>query len=185
VAGRVRDGGVCVCALDTELLGHWWYEGPWWLESVIEEASRQALSLTTLDEALADAEPVPAPGDLGVSSWGEGGDLRTWSGPDVADLAWQARRAELALLGTGSRPPDRALRELLALQSSDWAFLAHRGTAGDYPRERARGHAAALAATLAQGAPGASGLAEAGFGAGAPIGPGPGNLAPDLAGWLI
>ena len=33
VAGRVRDGGVCVCALDTELLGHWWYEGPWWLEA--------------------------------------------------------------------------------------------------------------------------------------------------------
>jgi 1,4-alpha-glucan branching enzyme len=170
VADRVRDGGVCVCALDTELLGHWWYEGPWWLERVIEEAARQRLALTTLDDALVRAQPVPAPADLAVSSWGEGGDLRTWSGPEVADLAWQGRRAELALLGAGSRPPGRALRELLALQSSDWAFLAHRRTAGDYPRERARGHAAALAEVLA-----GRGGGDAG----------PGNLAPDLAGWLV
>jgi 1,4-alpha-glucan branching enzyme len=62
------------------------------------------------------------------------------------------------------------LRELLALQSSDWAFLAHRRTAGDYPRERARGHAAALAEVLA-----GRGGGDAG----------PGNLAPDLAGWLV
>jgi 1,4-alpha-glucan branching enzyme len=181
VAARVRDGGVCVCALDTELLGHWWYEGPWWLEGVIEEAARQGLALTTLDDALARAEPVPAPDDLAVSSWGEGGDLRTWSGPGVADLAWQARSAELALLATGSRPPDRALRELLALQSSDWAFLAHSGTAGDYPRERARGHAEALATALAGGA-GSSGSPTRG---GRATGPQLGNLAPDLAGWLI
>ena len=46
VLHRVGAGGVCVCALDTELLGHWWYEGVQWLGAVIEEAGRQGLALT-------------------------------------------------------------------------------------------------------------------------------------------
>jgi 1,4-alpha-glucan branching enzyme len=167
---RVRDGGVCVCALDTELLGHWWYEGVGWLEAVLQEAARQQLSLTTLDDALRRHEPVAAPADLGVTSWGEGGDLRTWSGPAVAELAWAARTAELKLLRTSDKPGERAVRELLALQASDWAFLVWRGMAGDYPRERARGHLEAL-----QGA--ASGDSR--------LGPALRNLAPDLTGWTF
>jgi 1,4-alpha-glucan branching enzyme len=47
------------------------------------------------------------------------------------------------------------VRELLALQASDWAFLVARGTAGPYPRERFAGHLAALHAAL--GAPAAAG----------------------------
>lgn len=169
VRARVAGGGVCVCALDTELLGHWWYEGPYWLGQVLEEAARQGLAMTTLDRALELADPVPAPGELGISSWGEGGDLRTWSGPTVAGLAWQARRCELAVMALGRRPGDRVLRELLALQASDWAFLEHRRLAGPYARQRADGHAAALTRALAGQAPGE--LA-------------PAALAPDLAGWL-
>jgi 1,4-alpha-glucan branching enzyme len=173
VRERVSGGGVCVCALDTELLGHWWYEGVAWLGAVIDEAERQGLELTTLDDALAahdagsekDAAAAPA---LGVSSWGAGGDLRAWSGPQVADLAWQARAAELTVLASGRRPSDRALRELLALQASDWAFLMTNALAGDYPRERAAGHAAALARALR----GESGLDERLR-----------NLAPELVGW--
>jgi 1,4-alpha-glucan branching enzyme len=168
VRHRVRDGGVCVCALDTELLGHWWYEGVHWLEAVLEEAARQGLALTTLDDGLERHEPAPAPSDVGVSSWGDGGDLRTWSGPAVADLAWRARTAELRTLTRPGRPSDRALRELLALQSSDWAFQVARQLAGDYPRQRAQGHAEALEAALA----GAEGLD-----------PAVRNLAPELVGW--
>jgi 1,4-alpha-glucan branching enzyme len=169
VRERVASGGVCVCALDTELLGHWWYEGVQWLAAVIDEAARQGLELTTLDDALECHEPEPAPDDLGVTSWGEGGNLRTWSAPAVADLAWAARSAELHTLALGERPPGRALRELLALQSSDWAFLAARELAGDYPRERARGHSEALALALARKAP---------------VDPALRNLAPELAGWM-
>jgi 1,4-alpha-glucan branching enzyme len=157
-----------VCALDTELLGHWWYEGVGWLAAVIDEADRQELTLTTLDDALERHDPAP-PQELPISSWGDGGDLRTWSAPAVADLAWQARTAELRALALGDRPADRTLRELLALQSSDWAFLATRGTAGPYPRERADGHAASLAATLEAGSDAEPALR---------------NLAPDLAGWV-
>ena len=53
----MSDGGVCVCALDTELLGHWWYEGVAWLAAVLDECSRQGLALTTLDDALERHEP--------------------------------------------------------------------------------------------------------------------------------
>ena len=63
-------------------------------------------------------------------------------------LRRRARRA--ARRRRGRRAPDaRAVRELLALQSSDWAFLATRDLAGPYPRERAAGHLAALDAALA------------------------------------
>jgi 1,4-alpha-glucan branching enzyme len=148
VRERVQGGGVCVCALDTELLGHWWYEGVVWLRALVEEAARAGLALTTLDDALERHEPVPAPPELGVSSWGEGGDLRTWSAPRVADFAWSARTAELNALAAAVAASDRALRELLALQSSDWAFIAYRDWAGEYPRQRAREHAAALERAL-------------------------------------
>ena len=168
VLERVAGGGVCVCALDTELLGHWWYEGVGWLDAVIDESARQGLALTTLDDALTRYEPVPAPAELPVTSWGEGGDLRTWSGPPVADLAWLARKAELKTVAAHQRTSDRALRELLALQSSDWAFLTTRALAGDYPRERAAAHAEALERWLSDPAQKASALR---------------NLAPELAGW--
>ena len=169
VRQRVQHGGVCVFAVDTELLGHWWYEGVQWLETVLDEADRQGLALTTLDAAREHHRPDAAPAGLGNTSWGEGGDLRTWSGPKVASFAWRARAAELALAATPvERVTDRALRELLALQSSDWAFLADWELAGEYPEERAQLHADALARELRE--PGAHDSGVRG-------------LAPWLAGW--
>ncbi len=148
VRERASDGGVCVCALDTELLGHWWYEGIEWLSGVLDEASRQGLALTTLDDALEACEPSQPSRQLEISSWGAGGDLRTWSAPPVAELARTARAAELRAVALGHRPSERSLRELLALQSSDWAFLTTSGAAGGYPRERARAHAARFTEAL-------------------------------------
>jgi 1,4-alpha-glucan branching enzyme len=153
VRARVARGGLCVCALDTELLGHWWHEGIAWLDAVVTEAASQSLALTTLDDALTRHEPVPAPKaeELGVTSWGQGGDLRTWSGPPVARLAWRARSAELRVEAARDRATDRGVRELLALQASDWAFLVTRGSAGDYPGARADAHADELARALSDG----------------------------------
>ena len=72
---------------------------------------------------------MPAPAPLPVTTWGTPRDLSTWSGPQVADLALAPRAAELRVLAAGARRAGtRALRELLALQSSDWAFLISRGT---------------------------------------------------------
>ena len=144
---RVAEGGLAVCALDTELLGHWWHEGVEWLAAVLEEAPRQGLSIVALDDALQRHATVPAPA-LPVTSWGTPRDLSTWSGPAAADLAWAAREAELRLLGDGIAPSPAALRELLHLQASDWAFLVTRDSAGPYPRERAAAHLARLEAAL-------------------------------------
>jgi 1,4-alpha-glucan branching enzyme len=138
--------GLAVYAIDTELLGHWWSEGVTWLGAVIEGAAAAGVRLVNLDRALEDHEPLRRP--LAASTWGEGKDLRTWDSPAVADLAWGARRLELRLLralgaGLGGEAAARAARELLAVQSSDWAFLDGRGEAGDYAFQRATGHARA------------------------------------------
>ena len=145
-AGRERRG-LLVFAIDTELLGHWWSEGPLWLRAVLEGAEAAGVRLLTVPEALAEHEPLPRP--LAASTWGEGKDLRTWDSPAVADLAWAARRLELRLLralsaGLRGDAARRAGRELLAAQASDWAFLDQRGQAGDYAFQRASDHGRAM-----------------------------------------
>jgi 1,4-alpha-glucan branching enzyme len=148
VVARVPDGGLSVVALDTELLGLHWHEGVTWLAAVLEAAERAGLRIAPLDELLDEVEAAPAP-ELPVTSWGTPRDLSTWSGPAAGGLAWRQRAAELRAIAAGPGVPDRALRELLALQSSDWAFLVTRATAGSYPAERAAAHEAAFDAVLA------------------------------------
>jgi 1,4-alpha-glucan branching enzyme len=156
---RLPGGGLAVCALDTELLGHWWYEGLTWLEAVIEECARQDLELVRLDDALERYEPAPVQDaeTWGPSTWGESGDLSTWSGPAVADMAFATRAAELRVVaastrGEGSRAGAAAVRELLALQASDWTFMVSRGLAVPYARERFAGHCEGVGRALAAGA---------------------------------
>ncbi len=140
--------GLCVFAVDTELLGHWWAEGPIWLREVIEGAELDGVRLLTLPQALREHEPEERPAS--EASWGEGKSLETWDSPPVSDLVWATRRCELRLLRVLARravevpAAMRAARELLALQSSDWAFMDHGGLAGDYPYARATAHAEAL-----------------------------------------
>jgi 1,4-alpha-glucan branching enzyme len=159
VRQRLAGGGLCVCALDTELLGHWWHEGVAWLAAVVDEAERQGLALAPLDAALDRHDPAPAP-ELPTTTWGTPRDLSTWDGPAVAELAWSVRAAELEVVAAGAAAGDRALRELLALQSSDWPFMVSRRIAEPYGRERLAGHRAALTAALA-GDPGADGALRA------------------------
>jgi 1,4-alpha-glucan branching enzyme len=142
-----RRRGLVVFAIDTELLGHWWSEGPIWLQSVLEGAEAAGVRLLTVPQALAEHEPVERP--LRASTWGEGKNLRTWDSPPVADLAWGARRMELRLLravsgGLRGEALERAARELLAAQASDWAFLDQRKQAGDYAYQRATDHSRAM-----------------------------------------
>ena len=148
-------GGLVVCALDTELLGHWWYEGLVWLGAVVEECARQGLELVALDDALERHEWPAASSteaDWPASSWGEGGDLSTWSGPAVAEMAFAVRAAELRVLAAGDRAGAAAVRELLALQASDWPFMVSRDIAVPYARERFDGHRRALTRALEMGA---------------------------------
>jgi 1,4-alpha-glucan branching enzyme len=115
---------------------------------VLEEAASQGLRISQLDDALARHEPVAAPPDLPVTSWGTPRDLTTWSSPPVAEMAWTTRDAEMRTVAAGAGADPRAVRELLALQSSDWAFLVARDLAEPYGRERVAGHRNALDAAL-------------------------------------
>ena len=72
----------------------------------------------------------------------------------MSEYAFAARRAELRTVAAAAARPEqraaleRAARELLALQSSDWAFMASRELALDYAERRLAGHVAALDAAL-------------------------------------
>ncbi len=152
-AGESLPGsGLVVCALDTELLGHWWYEGVEWLRAVVRECAEQGLSLVRLDEAQALRDPAPLEGqEWEPSTWGKEGDLSTWSGSRVADMAFATRAAELQALAAGERAGTAALRELLALQASDWAFMVSRELAAPYARERFANHRVEFERALAAG----------------------------------
>jgi 1,4-alpha-glucan branching enzyme len=162
--------GLVTFAIDTELLGHWWSEGPRWLEGVVSRAEAHGVRLVTLPEAL-ERHP-PEARELRESTWGEGKDLRTWDSPTVGDLAWAPRRLELRLveeIGSGAltrEAAERSARELLALQASDWAFLDRRRQAGDYPFQRSTSHARALLEAIHSRRP---------------VDPSMRNLAPDLS----
>ena len=104
IAARLRDfaadrgrRGLIVFAIDTELLGHWWSEGPIWLREVLAGAEAAGVRLLTVPEALAEHEPVERPARRLHLGRGQG-PRAPGTRPPVADLAWGARRLELRLL---------------------------------------------------------------------------------------
>lgn len=159
-------GGACVCApYDAELMGHWWFEGPQWLEAVLLGASRShVIGPSTFSRALSH-QGRPRVVDLPEGSWGEGGQHRLWRNHGV-DWSWdlihpaEERMAGLAAeaLECSSREAREAAkcaaRQLLLLESSDWQFLISTGGAPEYAAARLRRHAedfdcaASLAASL-------------------------------------
>ncbi|MFM8600220.1 MAG: 1,4-alpha-glucan branching protein domain-containing protein [Mycobacterium sp.] len=142
-----------IAAFDTELFGHWWYEGPTWLERVLTALPEAGVRVGTLTDAMA-AGFVGAPVDLPASSWGSGKDWQVWSGPRVADLVQLNAEVVETALGTvdkalaqtdtaPTRDPvaDQILRETLLTVSSDWPFMVSKDSAADYARYRAQLHA--------------------------------------------
>ena len=151
LAAARADGPAVVCSpYDAELFGHWWFEGPLWLEQVTREMARGGgVTPATLGEALAAVEPR-ATLALPEGSWGEGGDHRVWLNRDTewtwdrvysAEAEWAAHLAATrAAKGDLARALTQATRELLLLQASDWQFLITTGTARDYAERRVAEH---------------------------------------------
>lgn len=146
---QARDGrpGLVVAAYDTELYGHWWHEGPAWLEGVLRALPAAGVRVSTLRGAL-DAGHLGTPVDLPASSWGTGKDWRVWDGEQVADIVDAGAVVQRELLSTvdaqvgGVRDAaaDQLVREALLALSSDWAFMVTKDSAADYARRRARVH---------------------------------------------
>jgi 1,4-alpha-glucan branching enzyme len=167
LADRHGRPGLVVACYDTELFGHWWYEGPAWLEAVLRALPEHGVRVTTL-RGTVEAGHVGAPVELPASSWGSGKDWRVWDNPAVAGLLAEAETVQRRLLSVldaagrdqarRAREPalDQLVREAFLVLSSDWAFMVTKGSAADYARGRAATHArrfAELARRVEDGAP--------------------------------
>ncbi len=150
-----------VAAYDTELFGHWWHEGPAWLEGVLRALPEAGVRVTTLKGAM-EAGHVGEPIDLPSSSWGSGKDWRVWDGEQVKDMvaansALQDRLLDLVRgLDRTARDvvADQAVAEAMLALESDWAFMVTKDSAADYARRRAAVHTErfdALAGLLRRG----------------------------------
>ena len=168
-SARIGRPAHVIAAFDTELFGHWWYEGPVWLERVLRALPAAGIRVGTLADAVAGGY-VGTPVDLPPSSWGSGKDWQVWAGDKVADLVQLNSEVVDTALSTvdkalaqtslpGSPTPrhtvaDQILRETLLTVSSDWPFMVSKDSAADYARYRAHLHAHAtreIAAAQAAG----------------------------------
>jgi 1,4-alpha-glucan branching enzyme len=135
---------------DAELFGHWWFEGPIFLENVILAAAENNLPLVTPSGFLArnSTQQVTEPA---ASSWGEKGFLDVWLDQKCGWIyphlfTANARMRTLAKSRSGKATDDdervlrQLTRELLLGQSSDWAFLIRNGTAESYATRRVSDH---------------------------------------------
>ncbi|HEX8280474.1 MAG TPA: 1,4-alpha-glucan branching protein domain-containing protein [Chthoniobacterales bacterium] len=145
---------IVVAPFDAELFGHWWFEGPAFLESVMRKIAQMPgeLELTTPAEFLARHQTLEVVTPA-ASSWGEGGywgvwlhENNSWVYPHLHAAA--KRMTEMARQHADAPSPlvERALkqlaRELLLAQSSDWAFLMKTKTAPHYATKRTNDHIA-------------------------------------------
>ncbi|MBA2389725.1 MAG: DUF1957 domain-containing protein [Geodermatophilaceae bacterium] len=144
-----RDGrpGLCVAAFDTELFGHWWYEGPSWLAAVLRMLPEAGVRVTTLRGAV-EAGHVGAAVELPASSWGSGKDWRVWDGAQVTDIVRWNADVQATLLSTVDRHRamhrspllDQVVREAYLMLASDWAFMVSKDSAAAYARSRIATH---------------------------------------------
>lgn len=142
--------GIIVAPYDTELFGHWWFEGPKFLKRVIERiAEDEEIEMITCGDYL-ERYPADTLVSLPEGSWGEGGFHWIWLN-EWTEWTWryiyQAEKEmkELTRKALGKEESvERVLkqmaRELLLLQSSDWQFLISTWTARDYAEIRVAEH---------------------------------------------
>jgi 1,4-alpha-glucan branching enzyme len=142
---------IVVCPYDAELFGHWWYEGPEFLDRVVREGVRHAdlVRFATPTEYLREnpTQQVASPAE---SSWGEEGFYRVWLNEtnewvlphlDVAmERMHRLAGAHPAADALTQRALNQAARELLLAQSSDWTFILRTGTNPTYARQRVTQH---------------------------------------------
>ncbi len=139
---------ILAAPFDAELFGHWWFEGPHWLEHVAQECGQpdSGLNLITCGEYLDRHRPAGFV-ELPEGSWGRNGSHEVWLNPDTAwtwEQIYPAERAVEQMVEGGrwrghqlaTRLATQICRELLLLESSDWQFLITTKHARDYAEKR-------------------------------------------------
>ena len=148
---RMQGGELIVAPFDTELFGHWWFEGVDFVEELYRQIDLQGgVRPLTASSHLNNARSDDAL-HLSAGSWGKDGDWSMWLNPETAwtwEKLWPLEEEFWRLApGAISRPETRpilaqAARELLLAQSSDWQFIITTGAAADYAEARIRLHIA-------------------------------------------
>lgn len=150
---EIGEEPVILAPFDTELFGHWWYEGPWFLEEIFRQAGHTGddlpFAFATPSETLEMGGSVH-PTYVHASSWGADGFFRVWLNeknhwmwPHLHEM--EARMVEDA--GRYAAPGDaerrilnQMARELCLAQSSDWPFILTMETSAYYAEQRFRNH---------------------------------------------
>ena len=142
--------GIIASNYDTELFGHWWFEGVDWLKEVLRGiAELDSVDLTTASGFVDEHSPEDVM-SLPESSWGMGGNHFTWMNVDTEWMWTPIHAAESRMEALVEQYPDaggdmldvlnQAARELLLLESSDWPFLVTTGQAKEYATQRFTEH---------------------------------------------
>jgi 1,4-alpha-glucan branching enzyme len=157
-----RSAGSIAALYDTELFGHWWFEGPEWLYRVLKSLASGPVEPSTASGVL-ERQPPRTVIALPEGSWGQGGFHWIWLNDDTSWVWRKIYRIEAAAaaLEPRLRQLDPRLlkqfyREKLLLESSDWPFLISTWSARDYAENRAAEHferALTLAGWLDAGRP--------------------------------
>lgn len=140
---------ILVSPYDAELFGHWWFEGPIFLEEVLRLAAKsETIELLTPKEYL-KIHPTNQVAMPSASSWGYNGynevwleESNDWIYPHLHEASWRLGTAtkKTALSEKQKRILNQASRELLLASSSDWAFIMKTGTVKDYAIKRTKEH---------------------------------------------
>ncbi len=138
---------IIVVPFDTELFGHWWFEGPEFLYSLFNKISKFSKSLETVSlSRYIDRFPIMQISEPDASSWGEGGYFKVWLNEETDWIYEHLNVLGKRMMDCSNRfqkPSflqkrllNQMARELLLAESSDWAFLITVGTAVSYARSR-------------------------------------------------
>ncbi len=142
---------IIVSPYDAELFGHWWFEGPMWLDFLIRKITydQQTIQLVTPSDYL-EIYPKNQVSVPSMSSWGYKGFNEVWlEGSndwiyrhlhEIADRMVELAQNYPSAEGDLKRALNQAARELLLLQSSDWAFIMKTGTMVEYAIKRTKNH---------------------------------------------
>jgi 1,4-alpha-glucan branching enzyme len=144
--------GTLTTPFDTELFGHWWFEGPAFLKEVLRNIHySQYVNIKTAGEQLDYIQPQEV-ALLPESSWGRDGNHDVWVN-DKTLWTWKSiyraeqrmnevfeKAAQASSDNVLKRIMLQAMRELMLMQASDWQFLIETGSARDYAEMRFSNH---------------------------------------------
>jgi 1,4-alpha-glucan branching enzyme len=142
---------VIVAPYDAELYGHWWFEGPWFIEFLLRKIACDQRDIATITPgAYLELFPANQVVQPCASTWGDKGYYEVWLNGGNDWIYRHLHAAEEFLLDLIRRFKDRtalydralnqAARELMLAQSSDWAFIMTTGTTVPYAEKRTRDH---------------------------------------------